>query len=263
MAVQKAAIFVDNSNVFKGAQGFSKYLVKKGELRQGQYLRIKWGNLLKALEAQNGGLDIYARHFFASLPPAADVSGLKTRPTEQQWAQMVKESAQSGFYKVVQNPPLNFTLHGIPLRFKEVHCRERMRYAYSKCIDSYGGKLQCGVVMDPETCYACDKLFLYKYEKGVDVALAAQLVIIGGQSSGLDRIILMAGDGDYKQALHYVRRDVGRDVQLVSWRRPLSGELRKLANKAALILDDHWKELCEVRAKPPLDEMPAIDENEL
>jgi hypothetical protein len=115
--------------------------------------------------------------------------------------------------------------------------------------------------LDPDECRDCRKKFLFKYEKGVDVALAAQLVIFGGVSpTRLDRIILVAGDGDYKEVIRFVRQRVGRDVQIVSWRRALSNELEKLSNKPTIFLDEHWKTLCEVRERPPLEEIPAADE---
>ena len=138
-----------------------------------------------------------------------------------------------------------------------------MRSAYYKCLNAYNGKLKCSILLEPDECFKCDKRFLFKYEKGVDVALAAELVIFGGvMSTGLDRIILVAGDGDYKEAVRFVRRKVGKDVQIVSWRRALSNELIKLANRPTIFLDDHWMALCEVREKPPLDEIPATDEEE-
>ena len=138
-----------------------------------------------------------------------------------------------------------------------------MRGAYYRCLNAYGGNLQCRTQVDPDECYRCDRKFLFKYEKGVDVALAAELVIFGGlKTNGLDRIILVAGDGDYKEALRFVRHQQGKDVQLVSWRRALSNELEKIANKPTIYLDDRWTDLCEVRNKPPLEEIPATDEDE-
>jgi hypothetical protein len=263
MRTEKAAVFVDNSNIFKGMYSFSRFLVKTNRLKEGQYLRMKWEKLISKLEAQDAGLDIYARHFFASLPPAADVSKLKRRPSEEEWEQMVKQSAQSGFYKVIQNPPFNFILHGIPLRFADARCGRRMRQAYFTCLDAYEGQLECKLALDPEQCYECNKRFLFKYEKGVDVALAAQLVIFGGVRAGdLDRIILVAGDGDYQEAIRFCRQEVGKDIQIVSWRRALSGDLERLANKPTMILDNVWQEVCETREKPPLEEIPAIEEAE-
>lgn len=262
MPTEKAAMFVDNSNIFKGMQSYSRQLSKNGNLQQDQYLRMKWDRLIELLESQNGGLDIYARHFFASLPPAADVSQLKHRPTEEQWEEMVKKSAQTGFYKVIQEPPFNFTLHAVPLRFAEVRCGTRMRQAYYKCLNAYEGELQCKLSLDPDECYNCKKKFLLKYEKGVDVALAAHLVIFGGmRSTSLDRIILVAGDGDYKEALRFIRQQIGKDIQIVSWRRALSNELKKLSNKPTIFLDDYWQTVCEIRGKPPLEESPAADED--
>jgi len=264
MPKEKAAMFVDNSNIFKGMYSYSRYLYKIGRLQQGQYLRVKWDKLIEMLEAQNDGLDIYARHFFASLPPAADVSKLKRRPTEEEWEQMVKKSAQTGFYKVIQERPFDFTLHGVPLRFTDVKCRSKMRQAYFKCLNASGGELKCKMSLDPDECYNCTKEFLLKYEKGVDVALAAQLVIIGGvRAAGLDRIILVAGDGDYKEAIRFVRQEAGKDVQIVSWQWALSKELEKISNKQSIILDNHWQEICEIKRKPPLDEIPATDEEDM
>lgn len=261
MPTEKAAMFVDNSNIFKGIQAYSKYLFKIGGLKQGQYLRMRWEKLIEMLETQNGGVDIFARHFFASLPPAADVSKLKRRPTEEQWQDMVKKSAQSGFYKVIQDPPFRFTLHGVPLRFAEVKCRNKMRQAYFKCLDAQQGEIKCSLVLDPDQCYNCSHSFLFKYEKGVDVALAAHLVIFGGvKATNLNRIILVAGDGDYKEALKFVRQEIGKDIQVVSWRKSLSSDLQKLANKPTIYLDEHWKSICEIREKPPLEEIPATDE---
>jgi hypothetical protein len=258
MSKEKAAIFVDNSNIFKGRQAFSKWLYKRGRLKKGEYLRVRWDKLLADLERQDGGLDIYARHFFASLPPAADVSKLKQRPTDEEWIELIKRSAQSGFYKAIQDPPHNFILHGVPLRFADIYCRSRIKQAYYRCVQAQSGNIKCKLVVDTRECYECKHKFIFKYEKGVDVSLAVQLVLFGGlRGPGLDRIILAAGDGDYQEALKYVRREVGKDVQIVTWRGALSRELAKIANKPTLFLDDHWEVLCEKKTSPPLDEGPA------
>ena len=45
MPAEKAVMFVDDSNIFKGMEAFSRYLLKSGKLQQGQYLRIKWDKL--------------------------------------------------------------------------------------------------------------------------------------------------------------------------------------------------------------------------
>ena len=76
----------------------------------------------------------------------------------------------------------------------------------------------------------------------------------------LDKLVGLLADGDYKEAVRYLRRDVGKDVQIVSWRVALSKELEKIANKPTIFLDDYWREICEIREKPPLEEIPAADE---
>lgn len=216
------------------------------------------------LEGQNGGLDIFARHFFASLPPAANVTYMKTRPTEEQWADLVKKSAQSGFYKAIQNPPFNFTVHAVPLKFAMVNWRNKIKQAYYRCCDSSKDrKRTCSLNLSLDECYKCKNKFLFKYEKGVDVALPAQMILFVTRNlSNLHRVILVAGDGDYKESARYIRQEAGKDLQIVSWRQSLSRDLEKLANKEIIMLDDHWEKLCEMRTKPSLEEAPAVEEIE-
>lgn len=262
MTKEKAAIFVDNSNIYKGMQSFGRELYKRGELKSDSYLRIRWDRVLEMLEEQNEGLDIFARHFFASLPPAADVTHMKTRPTEKEWEEMVKKSAQTGFYKLIQNPPFNFTLHAVPLKFAMVYCRNKIKQAYYRCQDAQGGEIRCSLKLDTDECYNCQKKFLFKYEKGVDVALSAHMILFVTRSNvNLDRVILVAGDGDFKESARYVRQEAGKDLQIVSWKKALSKDLEKIPNKETILLDDYWEDLCEVKSRPPIEEAPAIDED--
>jgi|GEM_PF-4439300 len=258
MQKEKAAMFIDNSNIFLGMQKFGKFLIKNGILQEGKYLRMNWTRLIDYLEKQDGGIDIFARHFFASLPPAADVGKLKKRPTEEEWSELVKKSAQSGFYKAVQEPPYNFTMHGIPLRFAEVFCNKKIIQAHYKCKESQGGDFKCNLKINLDECKECLHKFLLKYEKGVDVALAVQLIIFGvTKEKNVDRIILVAGDGDYQEAAKYIRKELGKDFQIVSWGKSLSRDLSKIGNKQTIVLDDHWKDFCEIRSMAPLEEAPV------
>ncbi len=258
MTKEKAAIFVDNSNIYKGLQSFGNDLYKLSKLNKGQYLRIKWEKLIHVLEQQNGGIDIFARHFFASLPPAADVSHMTRRPSEEEWLQLVKKSAQSGFYKSIQEQPCNFTLHSIPLKFVQENCRRRMKQAFYRCRDAQKDKIKCSLKLDLKDCYKCRYKFIDKFEKGVDVALSTHLILFTtSASSNINRVILMAGDGDYKESLRYIREILGKDVQIVTWRKALSRDLIKYANKGIYNLDDKWSEICRIINRPPVDEAPA------
>ncbi len=53
---------------------------------------------------------------------------------------------------------------------------------------------------------------------------------------------------------------MGRDLQIVSWRGSLSGDLEKLANKQTIVLDECWRSVCEIRRSPELDEGLPPDE---
>ncbi len=230
MIQEKAAIFIDNSNIFKGILKFSKM--------QGKGLRFRWDKLIEMLEAQEPGLDVYSRHFFASLP-ASDASKVRNRPIEDQ-------SAQVGFYKAIQEPPLNFQLHGIPLKNRQKLCRSAMIHAFNKCRDAHNGYLMCKCRIDIEECKACTVKYQESYEKGVDVALATQLIISCSMNSTVPhRIILVSGDGDYIEAVRHARQVLGKNVQIVSWKFAFSRELEKVANKPTLYIEDHWETLCE------------------
>lgn len=265
MAKKKAALFVDNSNIFKGREAFSRELYHQGKLKKGEFLRVVWDKLISSLEQQEGGIEILPRHFFASIGPSSDdLKKLTHRPTEEEWLELVRQSTnRTAFFEIIQR---KFNLHIIPLHFAYPYCRDRILQAYYACGKAQAGHIKCGLKVNVDDCKKCRRKFLFQYEKGVDVALAVQLVLACQKDSGLDQIILASGDGDYKDALSYVRNVAGIDVQLVVWRQSLSAELIKLANKPTVFLDDNWTELCEKKKLRPLakgiDDIEVVSEED-
>ncbi len=256
MIKEKAAIFIDNSNVFKGFIKQTQILWKSKELDSGKFLRFRWDKLIEALEAQESGIDIYSRHFFASIRP--DVNKFRNRSSDEQVVESYRQSAQSGFYKKLQEPPLHFTLHDVPLKNRELYCGTLMKKAAKKC--SEANNLECGCAVNIDKCKDCKSRYQEFYEKGVDVALATQLIISCSMNLTVpQRIILVSGDGDYVAAVRHVRQVMGKNVQIVSWKFALSRDLEKLANKPTIYLDDHWKQLCEVKKERPQTEEIEAD----
>lgn len=270
MPKEKAAIFVDNSNIFKGMHQFTRLLQQQGKISSNEVLRLNWANLLEFLEGQFGDRDIFARHFFASIPPAVAVEKLTGRPSEEEWQELIRRSAQSGFYRAIQERPCGgFDLHPIPLKLADVFCRGLMRSAAYRCTESWGGQMECGARVDVDTCFDCTKKFLKKYEKGLDVALSVEIVrFVAAMGRTLDTVIIAAGDGDYSEAASYARREAGKEIQIVSWRRPLAKSLAELATQRSVILDDHWEDSCfhkprrEVEDEIPVEVAEELEEEE-
>lgn len=250
-APEKAAMFVDNSNIFKGMISFSQHMKRKGILSPERNLKIRWDKILNLLEKQDHGLDIFARHFFASLPTSSRIHNLRQKPTEEEFDTMVRSAANEGFFRAIQQPPLNFVLHGIPLKIDEVPCSYTMKQAFYHCREAFGGQIDCGCGLDIDKCRECSHTYLRKQEEGVDTALVSQLFMTVLRSAvKIDRIILVAGDGDYVPAIRHIRADLGIDVQLMSWRYSLSSELENIVNKPVLALEDLWRDVCDTVDRP-------------
>ena len=268
MPKEKAAIFVDNSNIFYGMERFSRSLRQQGKIGGDQVLRIDWSKLLKFLEHKFGERDIFARHFFASIPPRGDVEGLHRYPTEEEWQEIIRQSAQSEFYRTIQRSPYNFQLHPIPLRRADVFCRKLMRPAVHKCLQASAGEWQCTAGVDLDECKTCTKKYLKTWEKGLDVALSVELVKCVISSSALETVIIAAGDGDYKEAAKYARQEHGKNVQIVSWASALASDLEEVANQDTVILEECWQILCfpraykEVRDEVPVEVAEEVEEEE-
>lgn len=265
MPKEKAAIFVDNSNIFWGLEGFSRSLQQQGKIGRDEVLRIDWSKLLEFLEHKFGERDIFARHFFASIPPRGDVEKLDRRPTEEEWQDLIRQSAQSGFYRAIQEKDCGgFELHPIPLRRADVFCRRLIRPAIKRCLEASGGKLECTAQIDLDECKKCTKTYLKTWEKGLDVALSVELVRFVTSSNPLDTVIIAAGDGDYKEAARYARTERGKNVQIVSWASALAADLEEVANKPTVILEECWDVLCFRRAyREVRDEVPVEVAEEL
>ena len=261
MIKEKAAIFIDNSNIYKGVINHARTLWKKGSLEKGKYLRLRWEKLIDLLEAQDCGIDIYSRHLFAAIR-VPDLNRLYNRQDDDQ----LKQSTQYGYYKAIQEPPLNFQFHGIPLKCGERFCNSLVKNAFSKCIEANDGIRKSSCAINFDACNDCKLKYMEYYEKGVDVALATQLIISCSMNSAVpQRIIVVSGDGDYIEALRHVRQVMGKNVQIVSWKNSLSRDLEKVTNKPTIYLEEYWNQICEVKKEKQYAEeiaVAALDDEE-
>jgi uncharacterized LabA/DUF88 family protein len=112
---------------------------------------------------------------------------------------------QTGFYKMLKND-LHYEMTVFPLGNKTIKCHK------------------CG---DLRRSYT---------EKGIDVALATKLLVLANNRA-FETALLVSGDKDYLETVKAVKA-LGLRVEVVSWRRSLSQELRDESSRNVILLDD-------------------------
>lgn len=85
-------------------------------------------------------------------------------------------------------------------------------------------------------CPQCGTAFDREVQKGVDVAIAT-LVIKLAVKGVYDRLILSAGDGDFEEAISYVKSDLKKEVWVNGTRGNLSTDLQSYSDHVVW-LDD-------------------------
>ena len=85
-------------------------------------------------------------------------------------------------------------------------------------------------------CPQCGTHFDRHVQKGVDVAIATLMIKLATQGV-YDRVILSAGDGDFEDAIDYVKSDLRKEVWLNGAQSTLSVDLQCYADRV-LWLDD-------------------------
>lgn len=85
-------------------------------------------------------------------------------------------------------------------------------------------------------CPQCGNQFDRQVQKRVDVAIATLLIKLAVQNV-YDRLILSAGDGDFEDAIAYIKSDLRKEVWLNGAQSNLSTDLQSYADNV-LWLDD-------------------------
>ncbi len=88
-------------------------------------------------------------------------------------------------------------------------------------------KIRSKVIRCPYEDRECHQIF--EIEKGVDVALVTKMLTFAFRDI-YDTAILVSGDADYIEAVQTIR-DLGKRVEIVSFRGSISPGLRKLADR--------------------------------
>ena len=80
------------------------------------------------------------------------------------------------------------------------------------------------------TCPNCNHPFARQVQKGVDVGLATLIMKLAAQNA-YDRLILSAGDGDFEDAICYVKSDLQKEVWVNGSQANLSADLQSYADQ--------------------------------
>jgi len=85
-------------------------------------------------------------------------------------------------------------------------------------------------------CPSCGSNYTIEQQKGVDVAIAIQMLKL---SDSYDEALLCSGDGDFGGLLEYLRDDLGKRITVVGWKDGISGSLKANAHEV-IYLDEHY-----------------------
>lgn len=85
-------------------------------------------------------------------------------------------------------------------------------------------------------CPDCGTSFERQVQKGVDVGIATLIMKLAVQNT-YDRLILSAGDGDFEEAIDFVKSDLHKEVWMCGSEKNLSPDLQSLADKVLWLED--------------------------
>ncbi len=85
-------------------------------------------------------------------------------------------------------------------------------------------------------CPACRHPFDRQVQKGVDVAIATLMIKLAAQGV-YDRLILSAGDGDFEDAISYVKSELHKEVWVCGSQQNLSVDLQSYSDQVLWLED--------------------------
>lgn len=88
------------------------------------------------------------------------------------------------------------------------------------------------------TCPSCSHAFHRSVQKGVDVGIATLIIKLAAQGV-YDRLILSAGDGDFEDAITYIKSELHKEFWLHGAMSNLSTDLQCYADHVLWMDDMH------------------------
>jgi uncharacterized LabA/DUF88 family protein len=88
-------------------------------------------------------------------------------------------------------------------------------------------------------CSTCGQQFVRQVQKGVDVGIATLILKLATQNQ-YERLILSAGDGDFEDAISYVKSELHKEIWISGFIHSMSVDLQSYADHVVW-LDDFWQ----------------------
>jgi nijmegen breakage syndrome protein 1 len=96
----------------------------------------------------------------------------------------------------------------------------------------------------------CGKIATKQVQKGVDVGIATLMIKLASQNQ-YDRLVLSAGDGDFEDAIDYIKSELHKEVWIAGFNKSVSADLQSYASKVVW-LDQIWDKIKLERADSAL-----------
>ena len=90
-------------------------------------------------------------------------------------------------------------------------------------------------------CPQCATAFDRQVQKGVDVGIATLMIRLATQNL-YDRLVLSAGDGDFEDAISYVKSDLHKEIWISGFTNTVSADLQSYADKVIWV-ESFWKHI--------------------
>jgi uncharacterized LabA/DUF88 family protein len=89
------------------------------------------------------------------------------------------------------------------------------------------------------TCPHCGQPFERPVQKGVDVGIATLILKLAFQGQ-YERLVLSAGDGDFEDAISYVKSELHKEIWICGFLDSISTDLQSYADRV-IWFDDWWE----------------------
>ena len=90
-------------------------------------------------------------------------------------------------------------------------------------------------------CPQCDTHFDRHVQKGVDVGIATLMLKMAFRDL-YDRVILCAGDGDFEDAISYIKSELHKEIWIAGFNGSVSADLQSYADQV-IWLDEWWENI--------------------
>jgi uncharacterized LabA/DUF88 family protein len=120
-------------------------------------------------------------------------------------------------------------------------------HTWLKCAPPSGPKMRVQLYKLKDlgvVCPQCTHGFDRQVQKGVDVGIATLVLKLAAQEQ-YERLVLAAGDGDFEDAIAYVKSELHKQIWIAGFSKSVSADLQSYADRVVW-LDHRWSDICRL-----------------